>query len=167
MSRLISGGKSGLFAGMLYGAIAGFANYLIFIFQKALMMGLLSNVFPTNSPFTIDQLYTITMYALVVVFVLLGLILGAILGLIFGSLYDSIPGKRAISKGLTFSIIVWALLELILNIRNLINGVTYIVETVLIGLVASMAYGYLLGALFDRYLRSEEVAEDPFAGITE
>ncbi len=167
MSRLTSGGKAGLVAGILYGAIAGSANYLIFLFHRASMMNTLSSILPTNSPFTVGQLYAFAMYVLIVVFVLLGLILGAILGLIYGSLYDSLPGKRGVSKGLIFSVIVWLLLDLLFNIRNIINGVAYIVESVLVGLVASVSYGLLLGVIFDRYLKGEEVENDPFPGLTE
>lgn len=92
---------------------------------------------------------------LVLVAVSFGIVAGLIFGLIFGAVSGLIPGKRMLTKGLLFGIVLWLILHVGVDYLNYLRyGATFYFTDICLGLLTSVIYGTLLALFFERYQRS-------------
>src|SRR5205807_1235743 len=105
---------------------------------------------PTSA---IESLAAATIYVLAVDVFLSGVIGGAILGLIFARLHDRYLRSSSLrTRGIIFGLILWILLSL--SSFGSEFGLLYDTISVIIGLVAYLAYGILLAQFFPRFKRN-------------
>lgn len=161
MGRAVDGAKSGLVAGIPYGAILAVASYFTTIALKQAIIQALTNDLPSNSPFTPQQLYSITLLIDPVVVIVGGIIGGLILGAIYGWAFPRLPGGRPILKGVIFGVILWVLLSVLAGLGNIQYGIGYYFAQVGVGLVASLLFGWLLGYFYGRFSRPKELLVGP------
>jgi membrane associated rhomboid family serine protease len=86
--------------------------------------------------------------------------LGAILGLIFSRVHDRYLRSRSLrTRGIVFGMILWILLSL--SSFGSEFGLSYDTISVIIGLVAYLAYGILLARFLPRFRRNiSEIRKD-------
>lgn len=140
------GAKAGAIAGVVTGIIEAIGTIALFSFTaNDIRTAFQRTTLPAG--ITIDQAVTAAMY-LAAVLTFIGSIIG---GLILGVIFAAVANKYMTSKsfemrGLVFGIILWIIG--ILGIINSSYGSTYIAASIVIGLVSSLVYGYLLGHFF-------------------
>ncbi|TMI62135.1 hypothetical protein E6H16_06425 [Candidatus Bathyarchaeota archaeon] len=132
------GAKAGAIAGVVLGIIEAVGIYATFSFTS----DSIKRTLPAG--ITIDQ----ALYALVIGTFVGSIIGGVILGVIFAAVANKYMTSKSFEmRGLVFGIILW-IIGILGNIGNFGYGTTYIAVSVLIGLIASLIYGYLLGHFF-------------------
>ena len=141
------GAKAGAIAGVVTGIIEAIGTIALFSFTaNDIKTALQGTTLPAG--ITIDQALTAAMYLAAVVTFIASIIVGLILGVIFAAVANKyMTGKSFEMRGLVFGIILW-IIGILGNIGNFGYGTTYIAVSVLIGLIASLIYGYLLGHFF-------------------
>src|SRR5437899_8856922 len=141
------GAKAGAIAGVVLGVIEAIGYVALFSF---IMDSIRTAVQGTTLPagLTVDQVISATLYALVIFTFVGSIILGAILGVIFAAVHNKYMTSKSLPmRGIVFGIILW-LIGIGFNIGNFSYGTTYVAVSVILGLVASLIYGYLLGHFF-------------------
>jgi len=138
MAEYGRGAKAGAIAGVVLGIIEAIGIYATFSFTR----DSIKSTLPAG--ITIDQV----LYTLVIGTFVGSIIGGVILGVIFAAVANKYMTSKSFEmRGLVFGIVLW-ISGILGNIGNFGYGTTYIAASVLIGLVASLIYGYLLGHFF-------------------
>ena len=143
------GATSGAIAGVVLGIILAVLYYIVFL---SLTSTIKSAIQGTTLPsgVTIDQVFILALTFLIVGVVLGSIIIGVILGVVFAAVHNMyMKGQSLAMRGLVFGVIIW-LIGLGFNVGNFYYGTAYVVSSVVIGLVGSLLYGYLLGTLYGR-----------------
>jgi len=161
MGRAIDGAKSGLVAGIPYGIILAIASYFTTVALKSTIIQALTKDLPSNSPFTPEQLYSITLLIDPIIVTVAGIVGGLILGAIYGWVFPRLPGGRALVKGLIFGIILWVIVSVLAGLGNLQYSPGFYIAQVGVGLAASVIFGWLLGYFYARFSRPKESLAGP------
>jgi hypothetical protein len=151
--------RAGIAAGIVSGSIAAVGDFVLTDNYDVIGRTFAGTPFAPNS--TVGGLAATTIYVLAVDVFLSGVIGGAILGLIFSRVHDRYLRSRSLrTRGIIFGIILWILLSLTSFGSEF--GLLYDIISVLIGLVAYLAYGILLARFFPRFKRNiTETKKDP------
>jgi hypothetical protein len=151
--------RAGIAAGIISGSIAALGDFVLTDNYDVIGRTFAGTPFAPNS--AVGSLAATTIYVLVVDVFLSGVIGGAILGLIFSRVHDRYLGSRSLrTRGIVFGMILWILLGLTSFGSEF--GLLYDTISVLIGLVAYLAYGILLARFFPRFKRNlTETKKDP------
>ncbi len=165
MGSIGNGAKAGAVGGTLYGAISSiFVIITLIEFKTRVMEQLTKSLqsYPSGlTPPSPQTLYNIALYAAPITEIIAGLIVGVILGLVFAYVYDRLPGSGAKARGIIFGLILWVFLGLLLNITNISSyGIIYFAITAGGSFVASIASGYVMGALYERWQEAEKPPEN-------
>jgi hypothetical protein len=144
------GAKAGAFAGIVLGIILAIGYYVLFtIISDTIKAAIQGTTLPAG--LTVDLIFAAALLAIVIGTFLGSIVLGVILGLVFAAVESKYMTSKSLAmRGLVFGIIIW-LLGLLFNIGNLYYGTAYVVASVLLGLVGSLIYGYLLGTFYQRF----------------
>ncbi len=143
--------RAGIAAGMISGSIAAFGNFLLA--QNYDVIGTTFEGTPLAPTSAIESLAATTIYVLAVDVFLSGVIGGAILGLVFARVHDRYLKSRSLrTRGIVFGMILWIFLSLPSFGSEF--GLLYDTISVIIGLVAYLAYGILLARFFSRFKRN-------------
>jgi len=147
MAEYGRGAKAGAMAGVVAGIIEAIGNYALFSFTRdAIKTALQGTALPAGV--TIDQVVDIALYTVAIGAFVGSIIGGAILGIIFSAVYNKyMTGKSLAMRGIIFGIILW-LIGILLNTGSFSYGSTYVAASIILGLVSSLIYGYLLGHFF-------------------
>ena len=143
------GAKAGAISGVVLGVILAVLYYIVFL---SLTDTIKSAIGGTTLPsgVSIDQVFALALTFLVVGVVVGSIIIGVILGVVFAAVHNMyMKGQSLAMRGLVFGVIIW-LIGLGFNVSNFYYGTAYVAASVVIGLVASLIYGYLLGTLYGR-----------------
>jgi hypothetical protein len=151
-----NGAKAGVIAGIAYGIILGIVGYFTLISIKSMVISVLSQNLPPNSPFTPEQLVGITLLLTPVIVTVVGVIGGLILGAIYGKLTEKIPGKSPVIKGIIFGSVLWLLVSVLGGYNNIQYGLEYYLVQVGTGLAGALLFGVLLGYFYGRFMRPKE-----------
>jgi hypothetical protein len=143
--------RAGIVAGLAGGSIAAIGDFVLVENYDVIGRSFAGTVFAPTT--TIGSLEAATIYVLAVDVFLSGVIGGAILGLVFSLVHDRYLKKYSLrTRGIVFGIILWMLLSL--NSFGSEFGALYDTISILIGLVAYIAYGILLARFFPRFKRN-------------
>jgi hypothetical protein len=153
--------KSGLVAGIPYGIILAIGTYFTTLSMKQTIIQAITQDLPSSSPYTPDQLFSITLLVEPVIVIAVGVVGGLILGAIYGWAFRRIPGGTALVKGVIFGILLWVLFSVLGGLDNSQYGIGYYSTQVAIGLVASLLFGWLLGYFYGRFTRPKELLTGP------
>ncbi len=145
--------KVGLVAGLAGGSILAAGNFFLLDNTSFVTTLLGGQVLPPELAISVDQLAFLLALAASIASLLFGVIGGALLGLVFSAVKGRYLKTSSLQrKGLVFGIILWIISGLYsLTVLNF--GVWIVSSSLVIGLVASLVYGYLLGRLFPRFER--------------
>jgi|GEM_PF-1217729 hypothetical protein len=151
--------RAGVAAGIISGSIAALGDFVLTDNYDVIGRTFAGTPFAPNS--AVGSLAATTIYVLVVDVFLSGVIGGAILGLIFSRVHGRYLGSRSLrTRGIVFGMILWILLSLTSFGSEF--GLLYDTISLLIGLVAYLAYGILLARFFPRFKRNlTETKKDP------
>jgi len=142
--------RAGIAAGIISGSIAAVGDFVLTDNYDVIGRTFAGTPFAPNS--TVGSLAATTIYVLAVDVFLSGVIGGAILGLIFSRVHDKYLRSRSLRfRGIVFGIILWVLLSPTSFGSEF--GLLYDTISVLIGLIAYLAYGILLARFFPRFRR--------------
>jgi hypothetical protein len=143
--------RAGIAAGIISGSISAIGDFLLA--DNYDVIGRTFAGTPLEATSGIGNLAATTIYVLAVDVFLAGVIGGAILGLVFARVHDRYLRSRSLrTRGIIFGIILWILLSLTSFGSEF--GLLYDTISVLIGLVAYLAYGILLARFFPRFKRN-------------
>ncbi|MDH5783723.1 MAG: hypothetical protein OEZ35_08715 [Candidatus Bathyarchaeota archaeon] len=141
--------KAGVVSGVIYGVVNAIVNIIV--------MGV---IFPSVFPEFFVQVFGFVEMIILVVLFVAGLIAGATIGLIFGFifavLYKELPGRTSVIKGAIFSIVLWVILGLTMQLAATSVGwppseARFLVSIpIMISLGTSILLGILLGYFWDR-----------------
>jgi len=148
------GAKAGAIAGVVLGIIEAIGLYATFSFTRdSIKSAIQGTTLPAG--ITIDQAVDLALHTLVIGTFVGSIIGGVILGVIFAAVANKYMTSKSFEmRGLVFGIVLW-IIGILGNIGNFGYGTTYIATSVLIGLVGSLIYGYLLGHFFKPKLASQ------------
>jgi hypothetical protein len=151
--------RAGIAAGIVSGSIAAVGDFVLTDNYDVIGRTFAGTPLAPNS--TVGSLAATTIYVLTVDVFLSGVIGGAILGLIFSRVHKRyLRGRSLRTRGMVFGIILWVLLSLTSFGSEF--GLLYDTISVLIGLIAYLAYGILLARFFPRFKRNiTETKKDP------
>jgi len=151
--------RAGIAAGIISGSIAAVGDFVLTDNYDVIGRTFAGTPFAPNS--TVGSLAATTIYVLAVDVFLSGVIGGAILGLLFSRVHDRYLRSRSLrTRGIVFGMILWILLSLTSFGSEF--GLLYDIISVLIGLIAYLAYGILLARFFPRFKRNiTENRKDP------
>ena len=142
--------RAGIAAGIISGSIAAVGDFVLTDNYDVIGRTFAGTPFAPNG--TVGSLAATTIYVLAVDVFLSGVIGGAILGLIFSRVHDKYLRSRSLRfRGIVFGIILWVLLSPTSFGSEF--GLLYDTISVLIGLIAYLAYGILLARFFPRFRR--------------
>ncbi len=164
MNSAGTGGKAGAVAGLVYGFISGIFAAIGLVIFKSQIMSLLEKVIQNNaaaSVLTASGLYNIALISAPVMAVVVGVLIGLILGLIFGAFHDKLPGKGTVLKGIFFGLILWLIFDVGIGGLDIVEyGFTYYLFNIGTGIIAVLAFGYVLSLMYERWLPPDEMADD-------
>jgi hypothetical protein len=152
MAELGRGVKAGIVAGIIYGIVVG-------ILQAIVTIGMWDTIISAYDQAVSGYGVTMTLTQAVLLPTLFisgiigGIIGGIILGLIYAAIYNSLPGSTSVKKGIVLAIIFWLIFSVGLGYASLgVYGTTFfIIQNIVIGLIVSIFWGYLLGKFWDRF----------------
>lgn len=154
MGKAVEGAKAGVVAGIPYAIFEAVTAYTALVEMKSTIMTAIDRALPVNSSVTPAEVYSIAIVAAPIVAVVEGIVGGVIVGAIYGGVFERIPGKTAIAKGIVVGAIVWLLLNVLGGLGNLQEGLRLYLADVVVGFVAAMLYGVLVGYFYLRFLPS-------------
>jgi len=155
MGRVKEGGKAGLLAGLIYAVVEAAAVVTLLVVFKSTVIATVSSELSAGSTLNGSAAYDGLVVTDAVVAVVFGILAGVALGLLFGAVWDRLPGRRAVTKGVVFGLILWLFLHVIADyFENLKYGVTFYIVDIGLGLGTSLVYGALLGLFFEREMRT-------------
>jgi len=144
------GAKAGAMAGVVLGVILAAGYYVLFTLISDTIRTAIQNNLPAGSVATADQVLAIALAFLVIAVLIGSIISGVNLGIIFAAVSDKyMRGQSFAMRGLVFGVIIW-LIGILFNVGNFYYGATYVAISIVLGLVASLVYGYLLGTFYGR-----------------
>ncbi|MBO0888157.1 hypothetical protein J2P12_03560, partial [Candidatus Bathyarchaeota archaeon] len=147
--------KAGMVAGLAYGAITALSESLLLFFSSEIsaeiQLGLSEG---DTAGLSSSQIITLAILIVVLASIIGGVILGAILGIVFSALNTRyLRGRSILSKAVLFSLLLW-ILGASLGLTGLFDyGGLYGLAQLVLGLAATLAYGYILGRLYPRFRR--------------
>lgn len=159
MGRAVDGAKAGLVAGIPYGVVLAITSYATLVSMKQTIINSIS--IPANSSITAAQAYDIALFIAPFVAIIVALILGLIFGALYGWAFDKIPGRTALTKAIVFGIIIWAVFSLVGGLGDLHYGSAYYVTELVVGLGASLLFGWFLGYFYGRFTKPNEPLVGP------
>ena len=143
--------RAGIAAGIISGSISAIGDFLLADNYDVIGRTFAGTPFEPTSG--IGNLAATTIYVVAVDVFLTGVIGGAILGLVFARVHDKYLTNRSLRiRGIVFGLILWVLLSLTSFGSEF--GLLYDTISVLIGLVAYLAYGILLARFYPRFKRN-------------
>jgi len=143
--------RAGVVAGIIAGSISALGDFLLVQNYDVIGRTFEGTILAPTS--AIGSLEAAAIYVVAVDVFLTGVVGGAVLGLIFSKVHDRYLRNRSLqTRGIVFGIILWILLSL--NGFGSEFGLLYDSISVLIGLVAYLAYGILLARFFPRFKRN-------------
>jgi hypothetical protein len=156
MGKAGSGAKAGVVAGLVYGILDGIFSYILLVIFKADIMKIMTELVPKDAALgihvTAAQLYSDELAIEPVEGVIGGLIIGLILGIIFAYTHNKIPGKNMIIKGEIFGIILWIIFNVIIGAFDIkAYGITYYMVSIALAIIALVAFGFVLGTLYNKW----------------
>ena len=153
--------RAGIAAGIISGGIAAVGDFLLADNYDVIGRTFEGTIFAPTS--AIGNLAATSIYVLAVDVFLSGVIGGAILGLVFSRVHDRYLRSRSLrTRGIVFGMILWVLLSLTGFGSEF--GLLYDTISVIIGLVAYLAYGILLARFFPRFKRNITEAKKTLLG---
>lgn len=158
MGNTTIGLKAGAIAGIIYGLVLGLLSYVTVVADKSAITGVLTKNLPSNSPFTVQQLYDIVVIFTPAIAATAGIFGGLIIGAIYGRLFESIPGKTSVIKGVLVGAFLWVLVSVLADLGDLQYGLAVYLGDVGVGLFSAMLFGVLLGYFFGRFTRPPDPA---------
>lgn len=143
------GAASGAVAGLVLGVILAVLYYIVFLsLTNTIKSAIQGTTLPSGV--SVDQVFTLALTFLLVGVVVGSIIIGVILGVVFAAVHNMYMKSKSLAmRGLVFGVIIW-LIGLGFNVSNFYYGTAYVASSVVIGLVGSLLYGYLLGTLYGR-----------------
>jgi len=145
--------RAGVLPGLGAGGILALGNFGILYYGNTVGTLLGGQALPPGLGITLEQLTLLLAVSAAVISLLIGIIGGALLGLVFGVVHPRyMKNSNLQSKGLVFGIILWVVTSAA-SLSQLSLGVETILQSILLGLAASLVYGYLLGRYFPRFRR--------------
>lgn len=144
------GMKASLIASLAYMAIEIPYIYYTYLTNAPLVIAMIGRMLPPNSPYTPEELYRFMLTTIPVAIAVTTVAICALLGLIYPSVERRLRGMPVI-KGITFSLIVWAVLTLIPSVLS--PNILTKLGSLSVSLLASLCYGVILGPLFERFSR--------------
>ncbi len=155
--------KAGTIAGTGAGAILALGQLIAYYQPGSLREEILNTPLDPGTPFTLDQLLILGLVVVILAGLLEGTIGGAILGLTFSAINKRVLKNFTIrAKTIIFGFAIW-LLSLAGDIPGDEPSTNLLPINILLGLVAGLVYGYLLGIFFPRFKR--RVATEPAASL--
>lgn len=151
--------RAGVAAGIIAGSISAIGDFVLADNYDVIGRTFAGTSFgPTSA---VESLAFTTIYVLAVDVFLSGVIGGALLGLVFAKVHGRYLGGRSLrTRGVIFGLILWILLSL--SSFGSEFGLLYDTISVLIGLIAYLAYGVLLARFFPKFKRKiSENGMDP------
>ena len=148
MDNLAVGIKAGLIGGIAWGGIGSILP------EIAIHTSVLGNVSPTGFLVQLGSTILLDSILIPLVMVILGIIGGIIFGVVFGAIHDKMPGKKIVTKGVYYSLIIW----LLSNIPGLFGAIyTYsLILSIASSFSANLVFGLILGSLFGRKIKEEK-----------
>ena len=159
MGSAVNGVKAGVVAGVIYGVILAVSSYFTVVSEKSIIESAISKNLPSNSPFTVAQLYGIVLLAAPVVAVIGGIAGGITVGAAYGRLFERIPGGSSTVRGIVVGIVLWFILSVLGGLGNLQYGIITYLSGVGVGLVSAIIFGFLLGYFYGRFMKPKETYE--------
>ncbi|OLD02891.1 hypothetical protein AUG19_07000 [archaeon 13_1_20CM_2_54_9] len=157
MAEYGRGAKAGVVAGLVCGVILAIGYYALFTLVQDTVRQAIQDALPVGSVITVDQALAAALVLLVVGTFVGTIVVGAILGLVFAAAHNKYMQSKSLAmRGIVFGVILW-IIGILSNIGSFSYGATYIGLSVLIGLIASLVYGYLLGTFFGRFGPKQQV----------
>lgn len=155
--QLSQGLKAGLASGVIYGLLVGSSH---FTFQAACsrdqINGIAQKILVENlQNVTAKQIYSTQLVVIPIYWGLGALILGVVFGIVFSLLYRVLPGSSSPSKGLAFSLVVFAL-GFLLGLPGYGIACTPQILSLLpliLSLPISLVFGYVLGVFYGNFGR--------------
>lgn len=143
--------RAGIVAGIAAGGIAAIGDFVLVENYDVLGRSFEGTIFAPTTP--VVGLAAATLYVLLADVFLSGVIGGAILGLVFSLVHDRYLRNRSLrTRGIVFGVILWILVSSTSFGSEF--GALYDTISVMIGLVAYLAYGILLARFFPRFKRN-------------
>jgi hypothetical protein len=149
MADYSRGAKAGAMAGVVLGIILAIGYYVVFTtISDTIKTAIAGTTLPAG--LTVDAVYSAALIAIVVGTFIGSIIFGVILGAVFAAVEGKYMKRSSLPiRGLVFGVVLF-LIGLVFNIPDFYYGTSYILASVLIGLIASLACGYLLGVFYQR-----------------
>ena len=146
--------KAGIAAGIIYGIILGILEIIL----TASMWSTIAVGYNGLTP-TVELVLSILVPIIFIKTLIVGIIGGTIFGLIYAAIYNSLPGSSSVAKGIVLAIIFWLIFSVGIGFAvNRIFGMTYyILDSIIIGFIGSITWGYLLGKFWDKYGSEEPI----------
>ncbi len=147
--------KAGMVGGLVYGAVTAVSESILLLVASDIRSQIQSSIGTGPNPgLTADQLLTVAVLIVVLASIIGGVIIGAILGLVFSAVNGRfLKGRSILARAVLFGLVLWIVNSLI-NLTGLFDyGVVYGIVELVLGLAASLVYGYLLGRLYPRLRR--------------
>ncbi len=150
MADIGKGAKAGALAGIVSGIILAIAYYVLFslVLAATIRAAIQANAPLGGYALTVDAIVAAAMIALVIGTFVGAVIGGIILGIIFAFVEPKfMKSASPTMKGLIFGIVLW-IIGIISNLGNFYYGTAYVAASIVIGLVGSLIFGYLLGRFY-------------------
>lgn len=149
MGLLRRGAKAGLLAGLASGIIVAVGMFVRFqVFSETIRSVIRNN---PNPMYTADQLLTFAEYFAVILPIISGLIIGTILGTVFALVHNKyLKGQTLPVQGLVMGVAL-LVIDLFQNRSALDISFSYFVFAAGVYVVGDLAYGLLMGSLFQRF----------------
>ena len=157
MTDIVRGIKAGIVSGIVYGIIIGILSAIVTYIMWDTIFAAYESFFGDlgmSGLFTAAQISLSTqIISGFIGGIIGGVIFGLIFGLIYAALYNSLPGSTSMMKGIVLMLIVWLILSVGLGFFSIgMFGMTYyIVNSVVVGLIGTIIWGYLLGTFWDKF----------------
>ncbi len=150
MADFVRGIKAGIVSGIIYGIISAILGLLIIMVYWQTLMGGLGVFFMGTDMMAV---FMFMLPSLFIGAIVAGIIGGIIFGLIYAAIYNSLPGSTSVMKGIVLSLLFWIIFSLALGYTSMtVYGMEYFaVNNVVIGLITSVIWGFLLGKFWDKF----------------
>ncbi len=157
-----TGAEAGLIAGLIFGILDGiFAIITDTIFKSDILKVLTKELASEHINISASSLYSLELDTGFIEAIIGGLIIGLILGIIFAYVHNKIPGKNIIIKGEMFGIILWIIFDLAIGALDIsLYGISYYLVVLGLGVIGLIVFGYILGALFNKWSVAEQPVTD-------
>lgn len=151
MAEYGRGAKAGAISGVVLGVITAVAYYVQFIIMDSSIRSAIRQNVAAGSALTADQVFSIVLATIVVGSFVGSIVLGVIFGIIFAAVHDKYMTSKSVAmRGIVIGLPLW-LVGISFDVGYFYFGAVYMAASIVIGLIASLIYGYLLGHFFERF----------------